>query len=79
MASNARKRKPIWKTFPWIVIGALIAAASIRFIILPNNVIDGGVTGISMILAHIIGKSWLPTFSTTPKYSLHYICVQKFR
>ncbi len=60
MATVERKRKSIWRTLPWIVIGAFIAAASIRFIILPNKVIDGGVTGIAMILAHIFGKSWLP-------------------
>lgn len=60
MANISRKRKSYWKTFPWIAVGAFIAALSITVIILPNDVIDGGVTGISMVIAHLIGKKWLP-------------------
>lgn len=57
---QTKKRKSYIKTFPWIAIGALVAACAIKLIMLPNNVIDGGVTGIAMVLSHIIGKSWLP-------------------
>lgn len=60
MPNIARKRKSYFKTIPWIILGAFIAASSIKFILLPNNVIDGGVTGIAMILAHIFGSFWLP-------------------
>lgn len=60
MANITRKRKSYFKVAPWIIVGALIAAASIKFIILPNHVIDGGVTGIAMIFAHIFGSAWLP-------------------
>lgn len=60
MANFTRKRKPFWKIIPWIAVGAFIAAASIVYILLPNNVIDGGVTGIAMIIAHLIGQKWLP-------------------
>jgi uncharacterized membrane-anchored protein YitT (DUF2179 family) len=60
MANITRKRKSFWKIIPWIAIGAFIAASSIVFILLPNKVIDGGVTGIAMILAHVVGQKWLP-------------------
>lgn len=62
MANIARKRKSYLKTIPLILIGAFIAAVSIKFILLPNRVIDGGVTGIAMILSHIFGQFWLPYF-----------------
>ena len=62
MANIARKRKSYWKILPWLAIGAFIAASSITQILLPNNVIDGGVTGIAMVLAHLLGQEWLPYF-----------------
>lgn len=62
MVNLARKRKSYFKVAPWILLGALIEAAAIKFIILPNHVIDGGVKGIAMILAHIFGSFWLPYF-----------------
>lgn len=60
MVALAKNRKSFFKTFVWIAIGAFIAAVSIKSIILPNNVIDGGVTGISMVIARIVGPKWLP-------------------
>lgn len=62
MVDISRMRNSYWKTLPWIAIGAFVAASAIRFIILPNQVIDGGVTGIAMILAHLLGSKWLPYF-----------------
>ncbi|MFX6163960.1 YitT family protein, partial [Acinetobacter baumannii] len=35
-----------------IVIGAVIAGYGLEAVLLPNEVIDGGVTGISMMGAH---------------------------
>jgi uncharacterized membrane-anchored protein YitT (DUF2179 family) len=37
----------------FITIGALIAAMALEMILKPNNILDGGVVGISMILSHI--------------------------
>jgi uncharacterized membrane-anchored protein YitT (DUF2179 family) len=39
--------------FIFITIGAVIMAYGLEAILLPNNIIDGGVTGISMLLGHI--------------------------
>ena len=36
-----------------ITIGAVIMAYGLEAILIPNNIIDGGVTGISMLLGHI--------------------------
>ncbi len=60
MVTLAKSRKSFCKTFIWVAIGAFIAAVSIKSIILPNNIIDGGVTGISMVVARMIGSKWLP-------------------
>ncbi len=46
----------------WMVIGAFLAAISVDMILQPNSLIDGGVTGISMILSHLLGQSYLPLF-----------------
>ena len=41
-------------SFLYLTFGAIIAAFSIEEFLVPNNLFDGGVTGISMILAHFI-------------------------
>ncbi|WJH35403.1 YitT family protein [Paenibacillus sp. CC-CFT747] len=38
-----------------IVIGAVIAAYGLEAVLIPNDVVDGGVTGISMMGAHLFG------------------------
>ncbi|MEX2304930.1 MAG: YitT family protein [Waddliaceae bacterium] len=44
----------------WIAVGALLAAFAIEVFFLPNRLIDGGIIGISMMLAHVFGKNLLP-------------------
>ncbi len=41
----------------FLTIGAFIAAAAIEGFLLPNNIIDGGVVGISMITSYLTGKN----------------------
>ena len=38
----------------FLTVGALIAAMSLELFLKPNNILDGGVVGISMILNHVI-------------------------
>ena len=40
---------------PWIIIGAMMAAISLEVILIPNGLIDGGITGISMMLSETYG------------------------
>lgn len=49
-------------TFFWIAIGAFLAAVSIRIFLVPNDLIDGGIIGISLILARIFGDHYLSYF-----------------
>ncbi len=41
----------------FLTIGAFIAAAAIEGFLLPNNIIDGGVVGVSMITSYLTGKN----------------------
>lgn len=45
-----------------MAFGAFLAALAIRIFLNPNELIDGGVIGISMILARLFGPSYLPFF-----------------
>ena len=45
-----------------ITIGAFIAAAAIRVFLVPNDLIDGGVIGISLILGRLYGNAYLSFF-----------------
>ena len=40
----------------FLTIGAIIAAGAIEGFLAPNNIIDGGVVGVSMIINHLIPK-----------------------
>ena len=42
---------------PWIIIGAMMTAISLEIILIPNGLIDGGITGISMMLSDTYGFS----------------------
>jgi uncharacterized membrane-anchored protein YitT (DUF2179 family) len=46
----------------FIALGAFLAALSIRIFIYPNYLIDGGVIGISLILARLFGGKYLSSF-----------------
>jgi uncharacterized membrane-anchored protein YitT (DUF2179 family) len=45
-----------------MAIGAFLAALAIRIFLTPNELIDGGVIGVSMILARLFGWSYLSFF-----------------
>lgn len=61
---NYYKKTPLQITisYLWMVAGAFLAALSIQIFLYPNNLIDGGVVGISMILARLVGGQYLPIF-----------------
>jgi len=42
---------------PWIILGAFTAAISLKVILIPYGLIDGGITGVSMMLSETIGLS----------------------
>ena len=40
------------KKYISIIIGSLIFAAGLEFFLIPNNILDGGVSGIFIIVRH---------------------------
>lgn len=45
--------------FFWLALGAFLAAVAIRIFLVPNQLIDGGVVGIALIIARLYGDSYL--------------------
>jgi uncharacterized membrane-anchored protein YitT (DUF2179 family) len=45
----------ILKRGTWILLGAILVAVGLEIFLVPNQVIDGGVVGISIMLAHLSG------------------------
>lgn len=48
--------------FFWIALGAFLAALAIRVFLVPNQIIDGGILGIALILARLLGNEYLSYF-----------------
>ena len=46
----------------WIMVGAIFAAFSIEVFLIPNQLIDGGIVGIAMILGNLLKTSYIPYF-----------------
>jgi len=46
-------------TFFWIAFGAFLAALSIHVFLIPNNLIDGGIVGVSLICGRLFGDFWI--------------------
>lgn len=45
------------KKYIMLFIGAVVAAAGLEFFLIPNQIIDGGVVGISILMSHLTGIS----------------------
>jgi len=43
------------KRIVFIIIGAILVGIGLEVFLVPNNIIDGGITGISIILSHLTG------------------------
>lgn len=48
------KKALLWRTF-FITFGAGLMAAALELFLVPNSILDGGITGISIILSHLTG------------------------
>lgn len=49
-------------SFVWIVVGSFFAAVAIRIFLFPNQLIDGGIVGVALILARLFGDNYLSFF-----------------
>jgi uncharacterized membrane-anchored protein YitT (DUF2179 family) len=66
--------------FFWIAVGALLAAVSIKIFLLPNQLIDGGIVGIALILARLFGENLVSYFLvilTIPFIFLAYKAIRR--
>jgi len=57
-----KKFLSIATSFFGMMIGAFLAALALRVFLVPNELIDGGVIGVSMILARLYGSSYISYF-----------------
>lgn len=48
-----------------MAVGAFFAAAALQIFLMPNELIDGGIVGVSLIFARLFGKETLPLFLLT--------------
>lgn len=62
-----------------MAFGAFLAAAAIRIFLIPNNLIDGGVIGISLILARLYGSSYLSLFLILLNLPFVYLAYRSIR
>jgi len=59
--SNRTPRQMIISYF-WMALGALLAAMSIKIFLFPNELIDGGIIGVAMILTRLTTKVLFPFY-----------------
>jgi uncharacterized membrane-anchored protein YitT (DUF2179 family) len=61
-ASHVVKKSKIYVllSYFWIAFGAFLSAFALEVFFIPNNLIDGGVVGISMIFGTLFGKQLIP-------------------
>lgn len=49
------KKGKLFKRIFFVILGAVLMATGIEIFLVPNNVMDGGIVGISIILSHLTG------------------------
>jgi uncharacterized membrane-anchored protein YitT (DUF2179 family) len=61
---NVLSKKKIFKNQSiacfWLALGAFLVALSLQVFLIPNQLIDGGIIGIALILARLYDSSYLP-------------------
>ena len=66
--------------FLWLAVGAFLAALSIRIFLVPNQLIDGGVVGVALIVARLWGDnylSWTLLLLNLPFIYLAYVYIRR--
>lgn len=43
----------------WTILGAFLASYSLEVFLIPNDIIDGGIIGVSILIAELLGKDYL--------------------
>lgn len=63
----------------WMAVGAFLAALSLKLFLQPNDLIDGGITGIAMILARVYDSSYLAYFLVILNLPFIYLAFRYIR
>ncbi|MCB9229642.1 MAG: YitT family protein [Deltaproteobacteria bacterium] len=58
IASKKTLPQLVYSSF-WMLLGAFVAAFSLEVFLIPNNIIDGGVIGIAILLSSYIGQAYI--------------------
>ncbi|MDP1608684.1 MAG: YitT family protein [Chlamydiales bacterium] len=66
-------------SFCWITVGAFLEALAIRIFLIPNELIDGGVVGISLILNRLFNHSYLAVFVAVLNLPFIYLAYRYIR
>lgn len=77
-----KAQKTFWNFFTSILgtaVGALLAAIAIRVFLFPNQLIDGGVVGISLIFARFFSDSYLSYFLLILNLPFIYLAYKHIR
>ena len=73
------KNKNWWKDLIFVVLGNLIIACEVAFIVLPNHLLDGGIAGLSVALQPLvpIDPVWMINILTVGLFILGFIFLGK--
>lgn len=63
----------------WIAVGGFLAALAIRVFLLPNQLIDGGIVGIALILSRLFGENYLSLFLVLLNIPFLYLAYRAIR
>lgn len=63
----------------WLAIGAFLAAVSIRIFLLPNQLIDGGIVGVTLILGRLFGEGNISYFLIALNLPFMYLAYRFIR
>ncbi|MFY7842726.1 MAG: YitT family protein [Rhabdochlamydiaceae bacterium] len=63
----------------WITFGSFLAAVGVQIFLLPNKLIDGGIVGIALILARLIGHEYLSFFLVALNLPFIYLAYKSIR
>jgi uncharacterized membrane-anchored protein YitT (DUF2179 family) len=50
------------KSLFWIILGSFLAALGVQVFLIPNSLVDGGITGLSIMASYLTNKAFLPYF-----------------
>ena len=77
--STIKKPKQLIWTYLWIIVGAFLAALSIRVFLYPNELIDGGIVGISLILGRLTDDAYISLYLILLNIPFIYLAYRHIR